>query len=162
MLEGWKAYALPAVAAVLLLAFFAYRCSMSTEDTPAATGPAAETKAPPAKTLREQIEDAVADAGASAPPLPDGYRDAVAEALQPLVARCRTPRPDDAAIALALHVEVAAAEGNGGVVREIEIRGVGKEPSEGFVACIEEGARALALSDAAATGVGIYELDAPP
>jgi hypothetical protein len=159
MVEGWKNYLLPAVAAVLLLGFFAYRCSMTAEETAAPPAPAAE--APP-ESRREQIQAAVGEAGAAAPPLPDAYRERVAQALQPVVARCRQPRPDDAGIALSIHAEVAAADGIGGIVRSIEIRGVGKQTSKGLTVCIEEGARALELPDAAATGTTAYDLDMPP
>lgn len=152
MLEGWKAYALPLVAAVLVLAFFAYRCSVK---APEPETPAAVDLSEPAKptSTRDRIEAAITDAGPSAPPLPDRYRDAVADALRPIVDRCR--KPDERSIAIALHVEVAAAQDLGGIVRAIEAR----HASPALTACIEENTRTLALPDAAATGIGRYEID---
>jgi hypothetical protein len=151
MLEGWKAYALPLVAAVLVLAFFAYRCSAS----PEAEAPAPAKTSEPTKPTsdRDRIEAAIADAGPSAPPLPDRYRDAVADALHPIVDRCRGP--DERSVAIALHVEVAAAQDVGGIVRAIEAR----HASPSLTACIEANTRTLALPDAAATGIGRYDIE---
>jgi hypothetical protein len=152
MLEGWKAYALPLVAAALLLAFFGYRCSVEAPEpeAPATANPSAR---PEPTSNRDRIEAAIADAGPSAPPLPDRYRDTVADALRPIVARCR--RPDERAHALALHVEVAAAQDLGGIVRAIEAR----HASAALIDCIEQNTRTLTLPDAAATGIGRYDIE---
>ena len=150
MLEGWKAYALPLAAGVLLLAFFGYRCSMQTEPhEPAAPAKASEPAAPISN--RDRIEAAIADAGPSAPPLPDRYRDAVTQALRPVIERCLEPDED----APALHVEVAAAQDLGGIVRTLEA----PHATPAFIACIEDNTRALALPDASATGVGRYDIE---
>ncbi len=159
MLEGWKAYVLPASAAVLLAVFFAWRCSVAERpDAPTAAG-----DPEPAASPRERIDAAVSAEGSAAPPLPDAYRDSVREALDPIVARCRADRPADAALPLSIRIEVAAAEGIGAIVRSTDVEGSrGSAPSKGLATCIAEGARSLALPDPAATGVGTYDLELPP
>ena len=159
MIEGWKAYVLPGSAAVLLAVFFAWRCSVDDGATPSTD---AERKAAPASP-REQIEAAVAAEGSAAPPLPDGYRESVRSALDPIVARCREQRNSQASLPLAIRIEVAAAENVGGIVRTIEVSGAkGSSPSRSLATCIEQGGRALALPDAAATGIGTYDLEVAP
>ena len=160
MLEGAKAYVLPGSAAVLLALFFAWRCSI--DDDAATPSTHAEKKAPPASP-REQIEAAVAAEGSAAPPLPDAYRESVRSALDPIVARCREARPSESAPPLAIRIEVAAAENVGGIVRTIEVTGAkGSSPSRSLATCIERGGRSLALPDAAATGIGTYDLEVAP
>ncbi len=156
--EGNKAFILPAVAALVLLALFVLRGQAAPDAVPpeSSSPPVASEAAP--KGVKAQIRDAIAAAGD--PVLDASSREAVFSALRPVVDRCRSARPDSATTALKVSVEVIAARSIGLRVERAEIQG---ELPAGLVGCVREGMLGSQPADIENTGrfSGTLEYGAP-
>lgn len=156
--EGNKAFILPAVAALVLLALFVLRQQAVPDSAPPeSSSPQVASETPP-KGVKAQIRDALTAAGD--PVLDPSSRDAVSSALQPVVDRCRSARPESATAVVKVSVEVIAAQGVGVRVERAEIQG---ELPAGLLGCVREGMLGSKPADIGKTGrfSGTLEYGAP-
>ncbi len=156
--EGTRAFILPAVAALVLLGLFFLRAQATPEPEPGepAASPVGSQTAP--KGVKAQIREAITAAGD--PVLEASARDVIVSALQPVVDRCRTARPEHAGAPLEVSVEVIAAQGLGLRVERAEIAGA--LPAD-LVGCVREGMLGSKAGDIGETGrfSGTLEFGAP-
>lgn len=132
--EGNKAFILPAVAVLVLLALLWLRGEADPDPVPVeSTSPPVATGAPP-QGVKAQIRAAIVAAGD--PVLDASVNAAVSSALQPVVDRCRSARPDSASSPVKVVVEVIAAGALGLRVERAEIQGT--LPAD-LVGCVREG-----------------------
>ncbi len=156
--EGNKAFILPAVAALVLLALLWLRGQGAPDPAPSESSPAQPAAQAPTPGVKAQIREAVAAAGD--PVLGPSERDAVSSALQPVVDRCRSVSPERASTPLKISVEVIAAQGLGLRVERAQIQG---EVPAALVGCVREGLLGSKPADFGKTGrfSGTLEYTAP-
>ena len=156
--EGNKAFILPAVAALVLLALFVLRGQATPDPVPPGSSSSPAVTEAASKGVKERIRDAIAAAGD--PVLGASAAGAVTSALQPVLDRCRSARPDSAATPVHVSVEVIAAQSIGVRVERAEIKG---EVPADLVGCVREGMLGSKPEDIGETGrfTGTLEYAAP-
>lgn len=156
--EGKKAFILPAVAALVLLGLLVLRAQATDDPAPSQPSPPSAPAETPSKGVKAQIREALTAAGD--PVLQAAAGEAISAALQPVVDRCRSARPEAAGQAIRVSVEVISAQDIGLRVERAEIRG--DLPAD-LVGCVREGMLGSQPSGIGKTGrfSGTLEYGAP-
>ncbi|MBV1860814.1 MAG: hypothetical protein KUG77_20535 [Nannocystaceae bacterium] len=146
-MEGNKAFILPAVAALVFLGLLVLRSQATPDSEPAESSPPPPgTEAIP-KGVKAQIREAVTAAGD--PVLEASTSDRVRAALEPVVDRCRSARPDSATLPIKVAVEIITAKTIGLRVERAEIQG---DLPPDLLGCVREGMLGSKPGDVGQTG----------
>lgn len=136
-MDGAKAYILPAVAALLLLAYFLFRPDPDSFGSTGDSAPATE-----GDSMQARVDAALRGAEVPAALSPE-YTATVGAALEPLVTTCRTKLNVEGEVKV--QGSVAAAASVGGYFKTLELQSAVETGHEGFHLCIREAVADLEL-----------------